>query len=199
MPRISTHMHFGKLLLESSDDDVDIHSFILGMTAPDAFTDDKTFEQYHYVDEDGDISVRDFYESFDWSKFNLKQKSFVLGYYGHLWFDEYYKFNASKLTVHNNNDLSNEELGHAIKNLLLYYDNKVIDGFYDKIKEDFKNCNLKLQIEKLDKINLNKANKLVIDFFNMKTSDRIDTKLIIEEEYLKFIYKSVNKFLNSLN
>ncbi len=199
MPRISTHMHFGKLLLESSDDDVDIHSFIIGLVAPDTFTDDKAFEHYHYVDEDGDISVKEFYESFEWGKFNLKQKSFVLGYYCHLWLDEYYKFNASKLTLHNNNDLPNDELGHAVKNVLFYYDKKVINGFYDKIKDNFKDYNLRLDIEKLNAIDLNRANQFVLDFLNTSVADSIDTDLIEEEEYLKFIYKSVDKFLNSLN
>src|SRR5665647_3180568 len=130
MPPISTHMHFGKIFIENSDDEIDIRSFILGMVSPDTFNDYDTFEEFHYLDEDGNIDVREFYEKFDLKKLNLQEKSFILGYYCHLWFDEYYKFNASKLTVHNSRDLPDKELSIAVKNTFKCYDAKAVGNYY---------------------------------------------------------------------
>lgn len=199
MPRFSTHMHFGKLLIESTDDEIDIRSFILGLAAPDTFIDDETFEDYHFADEDGDIDVRAFYESFDWDSFGLEQKSFVLGYYSHLWLDEYFKFNASKLTVHNKNDLPDEELGQAVKNLLEYYDNKIVDGFFDNIKDDIDNFILELNIVKLNSISTKKSKGIVTDYFKKIITNNIHTELIDEVEYTELISKSYSKFINSLD
>lgn len=199
MPRISTHLHFGKLLLESSDDEVDIRSFIFGIIAPDTFTNDEEFQKLHYLDEDGDIDVKEFYKKFNLNKLNLEQKSFIIGYYSHLWLDEYCKFNASKLTVHNKNNLLDEELGHAVKNLLFYYDNKVINGFYDNIKNDIENYKFKLSIDEFKKIKVEMIKDLLIKSLNNKSLEKQQNDLILEEEYLSFIYDSCDKFLNSIN
>ena len=99
MPPISTVMHFGKKFMESYDK-VDIPNFIIGIILPSTLNDDQ-LEELHNVDEDGNIDVREFYEKFDFKTMSLKDSSIVLGYYCHLWLDEYYKFNASKLKIHN--------------------------------------------------------------------------------------------------
>lgn len=199
MARISTHMHFSKLMLENSEDEVDICNFLLGLVSPDIYIDDETNEKYHYLDEDGDIDVKEFYESFNWESLNFKEKSFVLGYYSHLWFDEYYKFNASKLIVHNKNDLSDEELGHAVKNLLTYYDYKVINRFYDEIKQNIIENNDIIEIEKLEQIDIKKSKQLLTDFLSSPIHDQSNTYLINEKDYVELIYSSCDKFLSSIS
>lgn len=198
MPPISTHMHFGKMLLESADDEVDKRSFVLGLVAPDTMENEDDYEDYYCLDEDGNIDVRDFYEKFDFKKINLHQKSFILGYYTHLWLDEYYKFNASKLTIHNKFDLNDEELNNALKNLVKYYDEKVINHYYDDIKDSIMNHDLDLGLEPIKHINLTKTKKLLQSYFNEKVSDDIHFELLMESEYTEFLRKSTAKIIKSI-
>lgn len=198
MPPISTHMHFGKIFIENSDDEIDIRSYMLGMVSPDTFSDDDSFEEFHYLDEDGNIDVREFYEKFDLKKLNLQEKSFILGYYCHLWFDEYYKFNASKLTVHNNSDLPDEELAVAVKNIFKYYDANAVDGYYEKIKDDLRDFKLNINLKEINHINIKRSKEKIYEYFNEKVPCDVYTELINEEEYLNFMQKSCSKIIKSL-
>lgn len=197
MPPISTHMHFGKIFIENSDDEIDIRSFILGIVSPDIFNDEDTFEEFHCLDEDGNIDVREFYEKFNLKEIESDQKSFILGYYCHLWFDEYYKFNASKLTVHNNLNLSDGELCEAVKNTLKYYDYMAVGSFYEKLG-NIDEYNLDLKLEELKNINLEKSKDKIINFFKDTIPSNIYTHLIEEKEYINFIKKGYFKIVKSL-
>lgn len=198
MPPISTHMHFGKIFIENSDDEIDIRSFILGIVSPDTFNDDDAFEEFHCLDEDGNIDVREFYEKFDLKKLNLYEKSFVLGYYCHLWFDEYYKFNASKLTVHNSHDLPDEELTEAVKNIFKFYDSKEVGNFYENVKYDIDEYKFNMNLKEVKHINIKKSKEILKKYFDEKTPESICSELINEEEYLNFIQKSCSKIIKSL-
>lgn len=197
MPSISTHMHFGKIFIENSDEEIDIKSYILGIVSPDTIDDDD-FEDFHCLDEDGNVDVREFYEKFDLKKLNIQQKSFILGYYCRLWFDEYYKFNASKLIIHNYRDLCDEELISAIKNIFKYYDDKAIGNYYELLKREIKNYNIKIDLKEMRGININKAKEILVDYFKELTPKSIYSDLIIEEEYLKFMKNSCQKIIKSL-
>src|SRR5665647_1067853 len=114
MPQMSTHLHFAKLLAENTDDDVHLCSLLLGIASPDTFSDDDSYYDYHFLEDnedgDDDIDVRQFYEEFDLKSMDRKEKWFIIGYYAHLWLDEYFKFNSSKLTLYNKYDLPDNEL-----------------------------------------------------------------------------------------
>lgn len=198
MPPISTHMHFGKIFIENSDDEIDIRSFILGIVSPDTFNDDDSFEEFHCLDEDGNIDVREFYEKFDLKKLNLHEKSFVLGYYCHLWLDEYYKFNASKLTVHNSRDLPDEELTAAVKNIFKFYDSKAVGNFYEDVMHDINGYKLNMNLKEIKHINIKKSKEILTKYFDEKSPDSICSELINEEEYLNFIQRSCSKIIKSL-
>lgn len=198
MPPISTHMHFGKIFIENSDDEIDIRSYILGLVSPDTFNDDDSFEEFHYLDEDGNIDVREFYEKFDLKKINLQEKSFILGYYCHLWFDEYYKFNASKLTVHNSRDLPDEELTIAVKNIFKYYDANAVGNYYENIKHEINDFKLNMNLKEIKHINIKKAKEKINEYFKELVPNNIYTELINENEYMNFIQKSCSKIIKSL-
>lgn len=198
MPPISTHMHFGKIFIENSDDEIDICSFILGMVSPDTFSDNDAFEEFHCLDEDGNIDVREFYEKFDIKSLTVQERSFVLGYYCHLWFDEYYKFNASKITVHNNLDLPDDELISAVKDILRHYDAKTVGNFYDKIKYEINDYKLEIKLNEIKHIDIKKAKEKLDEYFKEKTPNNIYFDLINEDEYMSFIEKSCNKIKKSL-
>jgi len=74
MAQLSTHLHFAKLVIENIQEDIEVPPFLLGITAPDTYTNNKTYLKYHYIKDrdngDDDIDVHEFYE-----KFNLKKLS----------------------------------------------------------------------------------------------------------------------------
>lgn len=198
MPPISSHMHFGKIFIENSEDEIDIRSFILGIVSPDTFSDEDTFEEFHCLDEDGNIDVRDFYEKFDLKKLNLEQKSFILGYYSHLWFDEYYKFNARRLTVHNGQDLPDDELSVAVKNTFKYYDAKAVGDYYENIKHEINEYTFNINLKEINHISLKKAKEILNEYFKDLVPKNIYPELIEEEEYMNFIQRSCSKIIKSL-
>lgn len=191
-------MHFGKNFIENSDEETDIRSFLLGLVSPDTFDSDEDFEEYHCYDEDGNIDVREFYERFDMDVLSLQQRSFVLGYYCHLWLDEYYKFNASRLVVHNSRDLTDDELSEAVKNIVKYYDSKVVGSYYDSIKNSIQSYDLKLKLGELKHISVKWAKEKLSDYFSEELPKDVYTDLIDEEEYVDFIGSSCSKFMKSM-
>lgn len=197
MPQISTNMHFGKLFIENSKAEIHIPSFIIGMISPDTIN-EEDFEDLHTLDEDGNIDVREFYEQFNFNKLNLFQKSFILGYYCHLWFDEYYKFNASKLTLHNNVELSDEELGAAVKTILNYYDNKAINNFFEKYDKEINEYKETINLKEISCISIKKSKDRIHEFLKTNVPDVSYPQLIDEEEYMRFIQKGCSKIMKSL-
>ncbi|MEL7648234.1 MAG: hypothetical protein AAGU76_09090 [Sedimentibacter sp.] len=197
MPPISTNMHFGKIFIENSEDEIDIRSFILGIASPDTFNEDD-FEEMHSFDEDGNVDVREFYEQFNLKKLNVTEKSFVLGYYCHLWFDEYYKFNASKLTVHNSLELSDEEMGTALKSTLRHYDYKAINNFFEKYVKDIDSYDLKMGLKEFSEVNMKKSKEKIQEFLRGSKSEIIYPQLIEEDEYMRFIKNGYSKIKKSL-
>lgn len=192
MPPISTIMHFGKIFIESQYE-IDIPNFIIGIISPCTFNYDE-LEEMHNFDEDGNLDVREFYEQFNFKTMTLKEKSIILGYYCHLWFDEYYKFNASRLTIHNKLNLSDEELSSAVKNLIIYYDNKAVGSFFEKYIEDIKTVDTKA----IELIDIDKTKKILFEHMNEKKPDDVITKLIKEEQYMSFIRAGCSKIIKSL-
>ncbi|MDD2496016.1 MAG: hypothetical protein PHE29_12585 [Tissierellia bacterium] len=197
MPPISTHLHFGKKLIENSTDEVDIRCFILGMVSPDTYDDD-TFEEIHNLDEDGNLDIREFYEQFDFKKLNLQEKSYVLGYYCYLWFDEYYKFNASKLKINNYYDLPDNELAIAIKDLFRFYDSKAIGSFYDGIIRDINSYKLNINLKEIKNINIQKVKDKLLEYSKEKVPNEVYSYLINEDKYMNFIQKGCSKIVKSL-
>ena len=192
MPPISTIMHFGKIFIESYDK-VDIPNFIIGIILPGTLNYDQ-LEELHNVDEDGNIDVREFYEKFDFNTMSLKDSSVVLGYYCHLWLDEYYKFNASKLKIHNKKNLKGEELNSAVKNLLNYYDKKAVGSFYEQYAEDIKFVDSKM----FTAIDIDSSKKKLLEYLNETVPEEVITGLIKEEQYMSFIREGCSKIIKSL-
>ncbi len=197
MPPISTNIHFGKLFIENLKMKIDVPSFIIGIASPETIDEDD-FEDLHTLDEDGNIDVREFYEQFNFEELSLKQKSFVLGYYCHVWLDEYYKFNASKLRIRNSVDLTDEELGNAVKSILRFYDDKAIDNFFESYKNEIDLFDLELNLTEIEGISIKKSKEKIMEFFKDSTPDVKYPDLIDEYEYMNFIENGCSKIMRSL-
>ena len=196
MPSISTHMHFGKVLLENINSKIDLLSYVIGLVSPKTIIHE--LEEYHTLDEDGNIDVREFYEKFNFKELSLEEKSFVLGYYSYLWLEEYYKFNARKLTIHNTEELSDEELIFTLENTFKQYDIEAVGDFYEKIKNSLNNYNPTFNLKETKYISFNEVIKVLSNYFNETTPSVAFKELIDKNEYNSFINKSCSKFLKSL-
>ena len=204
MAQLSTHLHFAKLVIENIQDDIEVPPFLLGITAPDTFINNKTYLKYHYIKDkengDDDIDVHEFYEKFNLKKLSKPVKWFVVGYYAHLWFDEYIKFNSNKLTLRNNDDLESSELSQCIKDLFKHYDRQITEEYYSEdIKTKIKNIKLNLNLKTLKFIKIEKCKGLLITELNKGPKNDVKEDLIYKDEYLELIDNSVVKFLKSLN
>lgn len=196
MPSISTHMHFGKVLLKQLNKEIDLLNYVIGLISPKTILDE--IDEYHTLDEDGNIDVREFYEKFNFKKLSVEARSFVLGYYSNLWLEEYYKFNAIKITIHNREELSDEELIFTLENTFKQYDKEAIGDFYEEIKESLNNYNPSFNLTETKYINFSEVIQKLKDYFNEEAPSVVYKNLIDEDEYNSFINKSCSKFLKSL-
>ncbi|MDW7667207.1 MAG: hypothetical protein SCJ93_00150 [Bacillota bacterium] len=204
MAQLSTHLHFAKLVLENIQDDIEVPPFLLGITAPDTYTNNKTYLKYHYIKDrdngDDDIDVHEFYEKFNFKKLSKSLKWFVVGYYAHLWFDEYIKFNTNRLTLRNNEGLEDKELSQCIKDLFKHYDRQITEDYYDDtMKNNLENFKLNLNLKPLKFIKVEKCKEVLLTELSKGPVNDIKEDLIYKEDYLELIDNSVVKFLKSLN
>lgn len=196
MPTLSMHMHFGKIILENITQNINKINFVFGLLSPITIYD--KLSNYHSHDEDGNIDIREFYEKFDLNNLTLNAKSYVLGYYSGLWLEEYNKFNTNKLTVHNRQNLSDENLSYELDNLVKYYDIKAIGDYYNDIKNSINNYTQDYSLSEIKYIDINAVKQLILSFFDEKIAEKMHYELIDESEYNAFLEKSCNKILNSL-
>ncbi|KAF5033165.1 hypothetical protein DSECCO2_609600 [anaerobic digester metagenome] len=115
-----------------------------------------------------------------------------------MWFDEYYKFNASKLTIHNNLELSDEELRAAVKSTLRYYDYKAINNFFENYVKDINTLDIKINLKETNWVNIKKSKEKILEFLRDNKSETIYPQLIEEEEYMRFINNGFSKIKKSL-
>lgn len=204
MAQLSTHLHFAKLVIENIQDDIEVPPFLLGITAPDTYANNKTYLKYHYIKDrdngDDDIDVHEFYEKFNFNKLSKSLKWFVIGYYAHLWFDEYIKFNTNRLTLRNNEGLEDKELSQCIRDLFKHYDRQITEDYYDNtMKKNIENYKLILNLKPLKFIKIDRCKEALLAELSKGPVNDIKEGLIYEEDYLKLIDSSVIKFLKSLN
>ncbi len=115
-----------------------------------------------------------------------------------MWFDEYYKFNASKLTVHNNVELTDEELVEAIKAIFKCYDSKAINSFFEKYAKEINEFNDKINLKEINGISIKKAKEKIQEFLKDTIPDVAYPGLIEEPEYMSFIKNGCSKIMKSL-
>jgi len=204
MAQLSTHLHFAKLVIENVQDEIEVPPFLLGITAPDTYNTNKTYLKYHYIKDrdngDDDIDVHEFYEKFNLNKLSKSLKWFVIGYYAHLWFDEYIKFNTNRLTLRNNEGLEDKELSKCIKDLFKHYDRQVTEDYYNStVKKNIENFKLNLNLKPLKFIKVDRCKEVLMNELSKGPVNDVKEDLIYKEDYLDLIDNSVEKFLKSLN
>ena len=125
-------------------------------------------------------------------------KSFVIGYYAHLWLDEYFKFNSSKLTLNNEFDLSDKQLSKSVKELMRLFDEEITNNYFDGIMKEIEGFNLDLKHKALKHVDIEKSKKLLFETYNEKKPSDVHEELLDRDEYKKLMKKSVKRFFKSL-
>lgn len=178
MPKINTHMTFAKILNPKLIENLENNYFLLGNIAPDCFlhrNNNYLNCKAHYKSSVNSNCQCELFLKDKCLDVSDEEKSFILGYYSHLWLDNYVNENGhilrTSVLVNGNNEEAKEKF---LKNLL-FYDNKIIDN--------------KLDVEKINKT-------IFKDFKNYYVISEKDMKRIFNE-YIKLLKES-SKYSNSL-
>ena len=127
MPNLTTHINFIKYLTNKKYNNYDLNYLVLGSIAPDyyfIFNNEKKGCLSHFEETINDESNLDIFNS-KILKLNVNhfEKSYIVGYYSHLWLDNYFYNNCDKFTIINNN-FSTTLLRKFLKENIKIYDLK---------------------------------------------------------------------------
>lgn len=93
MPGITTHLNFSRLLKNGGLCNNNYYYFILGSMAPDyyiSFYDEKMGLISHFKTSTSDKSNLDYFQELSgFYELNGKEQAYIIGYYSHLWLDNY--------------------------------------------------------------------------------------------------------------
>lgn len=163
MPSINTHMAFAKILHFKLSENLESNYFLLGNIAPDCFLHrNNNYLDYkaHYKSSVNSNCQCELFLRDKCLDVTEKERSFILGYYSHLWLDNYVNENGHILTTSMLVNENNEEAKEKFLKNLLFYDNKIIDN----------------------KLNVEKINKTIFkDFKNYYVVSEKDMKMIFNE------------------
>ena len=136
MPNISTHINFIRVLTTKYFNEFDINFLTLGSIAPSyyiIFNDIPKGCISHFKDNPNNkCNLTKFKLNLSNKELNYSQKSFAIGYYIHLWLDNYFDENIKKLFLSKYNVQTFEStmiINENMKNL----DIKSLMGFISKI------------------------------------------------------------------
>lgn len=199
MPNISTHINFLRILKNKYFNEFDINFLTLGSIAPNyyvIFNDaNKSCLSHFKEDSSKKCNLTKFKLHLANKKLNYLEKSFAMGYYTHLWLDNYFDENIERFFISKSN--------------IETYGSHVI------INENIKNYDMKLIIDFISKINiidssftdflpikLNKSINIFNDFKYKCLNKNFNTAypiIITENEYIKFINGCSDVFLKEFN
>jgi len=128
MPIPTTHLHLCSLLLEEISD-IDAYTFCLGSIAPDCLdpSDHRAFRNAHHIDDSGRFDSLGFYRKQLCRKQeqDIAPRSYRLGYFSHLWFDEFAKHPDEQIFIEQpgkkpaNRQLLHSEIMHLDRTAVL--------------------------------------------------------------------------------
>ncbi|WP_291580681.1 zinc dependent phospholipase C family protein [Clostridium sp. UBA6640] len=178
MPEINTHMAFANILNSELIENLENNYFLLGNIAPDCFlhkSNNYLDCKAHYKSSVNSSCQCELFLKDKCLDVTNEEKSFILGYYSHLWLDNYANENGHILTASVLVNGNNEEAKEKFLKNLLFYDNKIIDN----------------------KLNLEKINKTIFkDFKNYYMVSEKDMKMVFNK-YVT-ILKESSKYSNFL-
>lgn len=200
MPNISTHINFIKCLINNNLKDYDINYLTLGSVAPDyyiVFNNDEKGCISHFKKIISETSNLDYFKNkFSNIDFTHQEKSYILGYYAHLWLDNYFYYNNDNLIV--NIDFSNFTpfiINRFIKENIRVYDLRTSLHFISNINIEYSNLDISNNILPIP---INKALHIWNDFKFKSMNKSLELNcpdVLSTEDYYGFINKASVEFL----
>ena len=199
MPELSTHINFIKHLNDINFNDYDLYYLTLGSIAPDYYVVFKNKEKAclsHFKEKITDKpNIYSFKKKISNFKLSYYEKSYVMGYYYHLWLDNYFNENINNLPIKKstyNSFLEKKFIKENIKN----YDLKCIINFINSISLsnsiEYTHDILPVPIKRAN--NILRDLKFKSSIINLELSCPV---LIDNNDYNEFIIKSVNNLISS--
>ncbi|MDU2123815.1 MAG: zinc dependent phospholipase C family protein [Clostridium celatum] len=199
MPNISTHINFLRILKNKYFNELDINFLTLGSIAPNyyvIFNDTNKSCLSHFKEDSSEkCNLTKFRLNLSNKKLNYLEKSFAMGYYTHLWLDNYFDENIERFFISKSNIEtygSHVILNENIKN----YDIKLIIDFISKINI------IDSSFKDFLPIKLNKSINIFNDFKYKCLNKNFNTDcpiIITENDYIRFINGCSNVFLKEFN
>lgn len=200
MPSVSTHINFARLVLEKSRIYFDPTYFILGNVAPDSATaniNDVKFRLFHFMLTESGPDLNFYLEITDPYRQNshTSERSFIDGYYTHLWLDNFMKSYTDDIMYISLPNLSVSEAKARFNANVEYYNLVAIKDFVKDIKDPAERLRIipGMEFISYDAI-LKLWNKFLTEFANFK--DTITSPVVIAKElYLRFLFKATDEFI----
>lgn len=199
MPNISTHINFLRFLRNKYFKELDINFLTLGSIAPNyyvIFNDaNKSCLSHFKEDSSKKCNLTKFRLNLSNKKLNYIEKSFAMGYYTHLWLDNYFDENIERFLISKSNIetyVSHVIINENIKN----YDMKLIIDFISKINI------LDSSFTDFLPVKLNKSITIFNDFKYKCLCKNFNTPcpiIITQNDYIKFINGCLDVFLKEFN
>jgi len=133
LPSISTHVNLAQMVVHRLAPACDRFCFVLGTLAPDSFdrSDEASFRTHHFAGAGGDSDLAGFLDLAcpPERRQDARQSSFAVGYYAHLWLDNYVRANEDALPLAHADARPAGELPALIRATMEWYNLHAIAGF----------------------------------------------------------------------
>lgn len=204
MADLTSHINFARLLLGNSKDKFDLTSYVLGAIAPDAVSDptnDSTYRLRHFIVGETNPDLAFFLEATRIlrNKSNVSERSFIDGYYTHLWLDNYMRNYGEDIRLIQQLNLTPKQIKTHFKQNIRHYNLVAIKDFVTEVRTPAMKMR---EIPGLDCISIEAAIKLWNQFVELfKKFDETETMTVIitKEQHERFFEQTAKEFVKTYN
>jgi hypothetical protein len=201
---LTSHINFARLLLGKSKDKFDITSYVLGVIAPDAVSDptnDSDYRLHHFILGETNPALAFFLETIRTfrEKSNLSERSFIDGYYAHLWLDNYMRNYGEDIRMVHQPGLTPKQIKTFFKQNIRHYNMIAIKDFVTEVRTPL----IKMrEIPGLDFITFDMVtiqwNNFVESFKKFNEAEAM-TIIITQEQHERFFEQTAKEFVKTYN
>jgi hypothetical protein len=201
---ITSCINFARLVISKSAIKYDLTSYVLGAIAPNAGkdpTNDSTYRLRHFVVGETNPDLAFFLEATRHlrNKSNISERSFVDGYYAHLWLDNYMRNYGEDIRLIHQLNLTPKQIKTYFKQNIRHYNLVAIRDFVTEVRTPM----LKIrEIPGLYFISIDAAIILWNQFVELfKKFDETEpmTVIITKEQHDRFLEKTATEFAKTYN
>jgi hypothetical protein len=188
-------------VLEKAGTKYDITSFVLGTIAPDsALTpkNDSAYRLHHFILTETELSDLAFFVDMNRSfrqKSNISERSFIDGYYAHLWLDNFMRTYGEDIRLVSQTHLTEKEIRSQFKENIKHYDFVAIKDFVTRITTPPLRMRTIPGIDFISFASITKLwNQFVASFKEFKETESL-TVIVTQEQHERFLENSADEFV----